>query len=930
MDLQEPLSPNEDQEHIKASRLMSQHPTLIKSRDQQSFSESVCHAIPQSLDESTSDGRKKKDGVDKLQKHHTVGHNLMPESQVKAKPWKIFITEKGDILHDNEAMEHIQASGKSGDTQSPDDSRDIFISPDGEIQRGEEATIAKAFHDIEKSCSRPNRSFAVTLKDPKVEENQPCAQHEDEVEADKHDRSPVESPCDHTEENENTHHELLRDTSPQIEDCNDDKGQNEEQSNSNGIVVNNNIMQSFEGSDSNIDDSSTSNKKEDQHACKKAEEDGNDFEDGYDTDGSDCHRKLAQNMSTTEETDNMTLDDDNEQYSDTEEDDHRSLQQQRSRVIIKVNEHKKSKTSSSKEVFEVKKTTALSEVSAASTDCKGVNEKVQCLTSDTNMRGGDVRVATAEAKLIDTKVQTGTVVTKVKGAELKLATSDVKGLHAQTGASLNVTTKASTITAGSVDVNGVDVDNQATTEPTAQGASIKTGCASLTGVQEKTKASVKVTTSGAKVQAGVADISVVKAGGTAEASVEAAGLDIKIGTAQVSAVELSATASASASTGTAVNIANARVTAFDGVGAHASINAHSGVDLFSVNVGTSGNTGVKVSTTTKVGCVTLAPGLPKLGFGSGFFNFGFGGGVEGQSGTYVGAATVGSSKGSSRHGNECGGNAGDNGFSSHEGGPGSSTEGNTSGISSDQGSSDAPSGCFSGSVGGMGNTASDSFSIGNNSSLYSGTNHSHQEHAMVHDNCIVPQSESNAHEDKFIKSGSFEGIKLDEQPLHLKVLQSLEYEHLGDKKDSAHLHNRQTMVDTGAIGQQLSTTEYNMQPQGAGARLQAKINEKYPSVLRGESKSAADKTMQQCSSVEHVKNLAIRRLNGEGKTGVHSPESSSTLSIKNSTNNTPPKKAKRFSHIHTLDDILMECPKGIVRINSGSGGNIAGFKDQDN
>ena len=43
--------------------------------------------------------------------------------------------------------------------------------------------------------------------------------------------------------------------------------------------------------------------------------------------------------------------------------------------------------------------------------------------------------------------------------------------------------------------------------------------------------------------------------------------------------------------------------------------------------------------------------------------------------------------------------------------------------------------------------------------------------------------------------------KLNEKPFNLKVLQSLEYEHLGDKTDSAQLHNRQTIVDTGAAGQ---------------------------------------------------------------------------------------------------------------------------------
>ena len=69
-----------------------------------------------------------------------------------------------------------------------------------------------------------------------------------------------------------------------------------------------------------------------------------------------------------------------------------------------------------------------------------------------------------------------------------------------------------------------------------------------------------------------------------------------------------------------------------------------------------------------------------------FFYFGFGGEVEGQSGTYAGIATAGNPERSSRHGNAHGGNAGDSEFSSCDGGPGSNVYRNTSETSFVQGS----------------------------------------------------------------------------------------------------------------------------------------------------------------------------------------------------------------------------------------------------
>ena len=450
INLQKPVSlpSNEDHMHRNGNNLVSQNPKLLEStQDQRSFSECIGSSSPKRLKESASDETKTQDCTGRLQKDDTE-HSIKPESQVKSKAQEVF---KGDMLHDNEAMEHIQASRKSEpDTKAQEESENTFISPGGKIQRGEEVIIAKTLHDIEKSCSKPSRSFTVTLKHPKVKETE---QNDAEVdcEADNNIESSIESSNKLSEENKDTHQKALRDTAPQNEHCSGDEVQNEKQNNTASD------MYFFEGTDSSGNDSSITNEIDNQQACIQVEIDCNSSEDGYDSESSDYHKELEQNTSSTStagENYTWTQDDDNEQFSDTEEDDHRSLQQQHSSIIVKVNEHTKSKISSTKEVFEAKKSIASSEVRAAATYCKGISESVQLLTTDTNIRGGEVRAATADTKLIDTKVKTGTVVTKVKGAEVKVATSDVKGLHAQTGASLDITTKASTTTAGRVELTG--------------------------------------------------------------------------------------------------------------------------------------------------------------------------------------------------------------------------------------------------------------------------------------------------------------------------------------------------------------------------------------------------------------------------------------------------------------------------------------------
>ena len=355
-----------------------------------------------------------------------------------------------------------------------------------------------------------------------------------------------------------------------------------------------------------------------------------------------------------------------ERYIDVDEefiDTHRDLKQVKPKVIASINKHVREKVSSSKESFKNESTKDIGELTAASTDAKLVDEKVKLLSSDTKVRGGEVSVATAEAKLADTKVKVGTLVNKVEGADLKLAAAEVKGVKTETGVSASVTTKASTTTAASVDISALDVDVQATAEPTAQGTSIQAGTANITGGREKVKAEMKATASGGKVQAGVADITGVKSGATAEVSAELAGFEVQVGTTQLSGCALSASASATASAGSKLAVGNLRASAFDGVGAEASVEAKAGVEMFSAAFGISGHAQVTTSATTKIGCISLAPGLPKIGIGTSLFSLGFGG-VKGESGTYVGVA-----------GNPEGSDGGGQGGSTDGGGPGGSTDG---------------------------------------------------------------------------------------------------------------------------------------------------------------------------------------------------------------------------------------------------------------
>lgn len=108
INLQKPVSlpSNEDHMHRNGNNLVSQNPKLLEStQDQQSFSESVGSSSPECLKESASDETKTQDCTDRLQKDDTE-HSIKPESQMKSKAQKVF---KGDMLHDNEAMEHQES-----------------------------------------------------------------------------------------------------------------------------------------------------------------------------------------------------------------------------------------------------------------------------------------------------------------------------------------------------------------------------------------------------------------------------------------------------------------------------------------------------------------------------------------------------------------------------------------------------------------------------------------------------------------------------------------------------------------------------------------------------------------------------------------------------------------------------------------------------
>ena len=881
------------------------------------------------------------------------------------------------------------------DTLNTDKNKDIYIR-NGDILIGDEAIAAKHFRDIQEIERRHTRRFTVTLKHPDS-----CGSSLSGDLNDPDDNTHHES--DSNSVDENTGH--LRHNSLSV--------RSDEEQNMNSLRVGEDSplltekldkedLQSGAESDvyssmNDINSHSCEDSDEDDktNQCIEMDTDSHSLYTDFDNESTDCHIGLVQDSIDSEEESgntNIVIETDSDgEYSDIEEgvDAHRSVKQTSKKVKITVNEHTRSTVASSKEVLKQTSTKSVSEVKVASTDGKLVNEKVQCLTSETKLTGGDICVATANTKLVNTKVQTGSAVTKIEGAELKVASADMKGLNVQAGAVLNTTTKVSTTTAASVELTGANVDAQITAEPTAQGLSSKAGTATIMGVQEKVKASAKVTSSGAKVQAGVANITGVKSGVTAEASAEAAGLDVNVGTCQLSGVELSATASASASVGTELNIANARVSGFDGVGARASVKAKSGLELFNANMGISGNVSVNVSTTPKVCCITIAPGPPKIGIGAGFLNFGFGGGIEGESGRYAGVATVGDPNGSSNHGNEYGGSggvsgghgsdsvSGGHGSDSVSGGHGSGTGHfvaencisspstgsvhvqpgvvNSSGIlplSTLQGSTKGLPGSLhiTGSTSGQVLSGNGISVDGHRPSV--GTNNALDIHTKSQD--VVRHNENNG----AIRNGNALCVDLSKQPLHLKGLHALEQQHLSkgtDKQKKMQLRYGQASgpASETMLGQQVAplsgiqanghiqisgqlSLDDNSEPLGAGAKLQAMINEHYP-LLPGENKcdSVASKTSQQCSSewdIERVKKSAISRLSKQGNAEVQG-SGSTTPSNFTADNQTVKRKDKPFgsrNHIHTLGCIVDRSSKDVVQINSGSGKIIAGFKDRDN
>ena len=696
MDLQErqPVSDNEQKNNTD----LSQPSNKLDSTNKETSKPGSPNLPRHNLDALDSDEVKVKDGV-----HQGPQFNSLDKCPGKT-------SESGQELNKSRL-----------DTLSTDQNEDVYIDKYGNILRGQAATVEKAFREIEKKYSRrftiklkqPDCESQTNKEDDSHQETGDNSEEKNAA-LPQHSSTSIQS-SDGSEQDVNSHHtrghslspsecntnecQLQNDLETDLVECTKTKNMDDLQpgvdSASHGHTLDGqrdtdlpqmipreditnecqrqNDLEtgmreySKDGSmdshlivevDSDIDeDDSASTDEMIQHTPTDSDSDYS-FNIVYAQD-IDCHIDLVQEENDSEEENGSEEEHGREEVNI---DVHCSLQQEfitQPKVIKKVNEHTVSRVSSSREVLKKTSSKVAAEVTALSTDRKVVNEKFQCLSSDTKIKGSEVSAATADMKLVDTKVQTGTVVNKVEGAEIKIASGSAKGLSVQAGAQISTTTKGLTTTAGKVDLTGADVDVRATAEQTAQGVSCNTGTATVIGVQEKAKAAAKVTTSAAKVQAGVATATGMKSGVTAEASAEVTGLDITAGTAQLSGGELSAVASATASAGTKLSVANFRATGLDGVGVRASVEASSGLDLFSVTAGISGTTGVSLSTTPKVGCVSLTPEIPKLGRGIGFLSFGLGGGIGGESGTYAGVATIKNSNRSSAHGNEYGGGGGD-------------------------------------------------------------------------------------------------------------------------------------------------------------------------------------------------------------------------------------------------------------------------------
>ena len=981
MDLQErqPVSDNEQKNNTD----LSQPSNKLDSTNQLPSKPGSPNLPHHDLDASASDEVKVKDGV-----HQGPQFNSLEKCPEKA-------SESGQELNKSRL-----------DTLCTDQNEDVYIDKYGNILRGQEATVEKAFREIEKNYSR---HFTIKLKQPDCESqdnkeddsHQEIGDNSEEKNAalPQHSSTSIQS-NDDSEQDVNSHQTRGHSLSPSECNTNECQLQNDLETDlvqctktenmddlqpvvdsaSHGYTLDgqqdidlpqmipreditnecqhqNDLetgMRSVEV-DSDIDeDDSASTDEMIQHTPTDSDSDYS-FNIIYAQD-IDCHIDLVQEENDGEE------ENDSEEEHDREEvhiDVHRSLQQEfitQPKVIKKVNEHTVSRVSSSREVLKNTSSKVAAEVTAVSTDRKVVNEKFQCLSSDTKIKGNEVSAATADMKLVDTKVQTGTVVNKVEGAEIKIASGSAKGLSVQAGAQVSTTTKGLTTTAGKVDLIGADVDARATAEPTAQGVACNAGTATVIGVQEKAKAAAKVTTSAAKVQAGVTTATGMKSGVTAEASAEVTGLDVSVGTAQVTGGELSAVASATASAGTKLSVATFRATGLDGVGVRASVEASSGLDLFSVTAGISGTTGVSLSTTPKVGCVSLTPGIPKFGRGVGFLSFGVGGGIGGESGTYAGVATVKNSNRSFAHGHEYGGGGGDcQGHKSGgdgQGGIGGDGQGHggvlggnfaskmselspvhesiepelgnvseTSALSMVQGSTKGTSESLQ-----LNGLISGQATLGNTGSvkIHHPSNHD--------DNCTCSNTMPQSH-GQYGDSG--EVIRGDnahhrKQPIHLRALHDIEQQHFfkdADKLKRAQPSSGQASGHASKPGQ---VSDYDFQLQGPAAELHAMVNELLPGEIR--SGSVASKLSKpSCDSrwdIERVKRSHMKRLGNRGKVETQGSDPSLATPSNPRTNQHTAKKVKPFgsrNHIHTLADCFSDnSSKDIVK-----SGNIAEFKDSD-
>ena len=569
------------------------------------------------------------------------------------------------------------------DTPTADQNEDVYIDKYGNILRGQEATVENAFREIEKNYSR---RFTIKLKHPgceddthqetgDVSEKESVAhslniiQSNDEQDMNSHQTrecclSPSEcitDKCQHQNDLEPDLVERVKDTNvgdvqSSVELVSHDYTLGEQKDINSLMTPSEDVTNECQHQNVLETDMRECNKDGRMDSQASAEVNSDiDEDDSASTDEifhtpSDQDSAYASNCPffsdspvidlVQEENDSEDEYDSGDENNCEEEciDAHRSLRQKftmQPNVITKVKEHTASRASSSTEVLKKTSSKVAAKITALSIDRKVVNEKFQ-------IKWSEVSAATADMKRFDTKVQTGRVKNKIEGAKIKIVSVSAKGLSVQAGAPVNTTKKGLTTTAGEVDLTGADVDVRATAEPTALGVSCNTGTATIIGVQEKAKAAAKVTFYAAKVQAGVATATGMKSRITkdSESSAEVSGLDVNVGTAQVTGGELSAVASATASAGTKLSVANFRATGHDGVGVRTSVKASSGLELFHVTAGISGTTGVSLSTTPKVGCVSLTPGIPKLGRGVGFLSFGLGGGIRGEPGTYASAATV--------------------------------------------------------------------------------------------------------------------------------------------------------------------------------------------------------------------------------------------------------------------------------------------------